>query len=498
MHKVLRATKSHRVVNHAFVVALASVTLMIAPGCNTGAPAPADGNYNPESGLTLNEHTVLAPRALSDKAKVTANSVTMPDTEELEAWASSLHPGDVIAGNRDTTQRLDQSKNPYGFVRRVESVGVVGDTIEIATSRAELKDAFSGRINFDAPSIFMDAPRAANPSATGISTKSLHTLDNTSVDTSKDSKKTTFATVEGEPKTTKSEGGLTVSLEDTSFNIDANGTGEGPKIEVQTEWTEKCTPRILGHRICQDFPKSVDVEAQAAKFDVKTTYDFKTTLDFVASGNAEVEFPGPSLIASFPAGPIPLTLKMTPSLRCYIEGEGHVKATANVNGYISMGATVGTDFDVRSGAEFGHGFDIVEADGSVTAGCEVKGTASLLVIGLAGPEGSLSFDVSGKAETCDASGGGKGVKKSAKLALNGQLGLSLVGRSFPLLSGTLWEKEFPESAQQVCCSLADGRLYCPTALESERASCTQSCTYPAGFVGPIPANSCRQGGSTCS
>ena len=97
----------------------------------------------------LRPDAVKADQHFSDTVTAEDGKLTVPvgaadPAGTNEALIAKLRVGTVLAGNRDTASSvLAESKNPYGFLRRVIEIQRGADAVVLHTQQAYLDELFS-------------------------------------------------------------------------------------------------------------------------------------------------------------------------------------------------------------------------------------------------------------------------------------------------------------------------------------------------------------------
>lgn len=376
-----------------FVPVLLAGCSMVA-GCSTETGDHGGGpkGSRERAPIVLDDNAVLAPGKISDSASVEDGKLSFPKTTANQAWADRLRPGMVVAGDRDKSKAdLAESKNPYGFLRKVVSVGD-GDPIVIVTEPAELPDLLEGDLVFGdgESSIFEDASEDLDD----LGTRNIRPLANGGGGSSKGSGK---ASILGE---LKAGFGPVVRLSEGTFGLDADFDAE---LRIRKWWKVPTGIEKASAKLTLNPRASVIIEVGA-----------KVSAQNPSGGGSLVKtWEGPSVPIPL-GGPIPVTLRLRPEVTCSVAAGGEITARgrAHLSGRAAAGFTY-TDGDMKSLSEsptLTPGFDFIGVQGkaSLTGKCTIQAVVSLLAFDAAGLEGKLGPYASLTAEVCGAYGEGGG------------------------------------------------------------------------------------------
>lgn len=418
------------------------------------ACAASDPEAPPREPLVLDENATLAPRETSDAAIVDKDVVMFPPTPATKAWAATLAPGRVIAGNRSTKTPGADSTNPRGFLRKVVAVRM-GDPIVIETARADLADLLQGDLRFGAAeaSIFADAPKV-----TPITTRTLRPLDDTSAGSGGNS---------GVTQALELNGGVKVNLHDGSFRFNAKFDGD---FALRKKWKVP-----------------VGVNYASASLTLDPQISFKVDIDASASASSaavlalgEPKKIDLGKIELFLAGPVPVTVEIGPVFECKagVAGKIHLGTTTTVKGHFKGGFHYDRDSGtklIQEGPSFDQSIALDDASGeaSLMAACSVKLSVGVYAFDTLGIEGSFGPQLTFDAKVCGAKSGGQGdsaASVSRAVSLNAQL--SAVAKvpflDYELVQTTIFEKNFelykdyfpPGNADTCKCAPKDNQLTC--------------------------------------
>ena len=378
----------------------------VVAGCSTDVdPGPVKGRSRERAPIVLDDDAVLAPGRVSDSAIVEEGKISLPKTAANQAWADKLRAGKVIAGDRDKKSAdLADSKNPYGFLRKVVSVRD-GDPIVILTERAELPDLLEGDLVFGAgaSSIFDDTSDEG-----GLGTRNIRPLANN--DNAGSSKGSGRAPIVGE---LKSDFGPVVRLSEGTFGLDADFVAE---MKVRKWWMIPTGLEKASAKLTLNPRASVIIEVGG-----------KVSAQRPDGGSFTKTWEGPSVPIPL-GGPIPLTLRLRPEVTCSVAlgGEITARGRAHLSGRAAAGFTYQNN-DMQPIYEpptLTPGFDFIGVQGkaSLSGECTIQAVVSLLAFDAAGLEGKIGPYASLTAEVCAAygQGGAERVVQGADARRRGQ------------------------------------------------------------------------------
>ena len=373
-----------------FLGALLVAGCSVVAGCSTetGEPGALKGRSRERAPIVLDDNAVLAPGGVSDSAIVEDGKISLPKTAANQAWADTLRAGTVIAGDRDKSSAdLADSKNPYGFLRKVVSVRD-GDPIVVLTERAELPDLLEGDLVFgeDESSIFADMDEG------DLGTRNLRPLaNNNNAGSSKGSGR---ASIVGE---LKSDFGPVVRLSEGTFGLDAEFVAE---MKIRKWWAIPTGLEKASAKLTLNPRASVVIEVGG-----------KVSAQRPDGGSFSKTWEGPSVPIPL-GGPIPLTLRLRPEVTCSVSVGGEITARgrAHLSGRAAAGFTYQNN-DMQPIYErptLTPGFDFIGVQGkaSLSGECTIQAVVSLLAFDAAGLEGKIGPYASLTAEVCAAYGQG--------------------------------------------------------------------------------------------
>lgn len=346
---------------------LTGLVAAVALGC---APEEEEASVDrPAPGLSPKPNTMLAPHAASDDAIVTADALLFPKNAESMAWAETLEPGKILAGDRGG------DSNPHGFLRKVVSVEV-NDMIVVNTTRAGLADAFEGRIKFGrGQSIFGSKQGGTQIRKVATSKGADQKTEKTQVDVSGGN------TVEG----------LTFSLKEPKVDVSGGFNGDLDVAVSSNGW--------------KVWDIKVDVDAFAELY-MKFDASVKLELAASASANKEIALSLKKPPEIFITSPVPTTISLTPTATCTIDAKGETSTSAVL--FFAGDLVAGFDYDgsfkPRGDASFTAGSRDEKTSGAVeiTGHCKVEVTLSLLAFDAVGIDGTVGAEANLAAKACAA------------------------------------------------------------------------------------------------
>jgi hypothetical protein len=377
----------------------------LVPGCAEEPPAdpfatPMAPTFVPES-VNVDQH-------FADTVTVEASQLVVPIDAANEAFLGRIKVGSIVAGNRNNNVAPDvelvDTKNPYGFLRRVKDVQRAADKVTLITEQAELSDWIDeGDLDFtDSPSLFegagtvapMDAPLqlqgGVQPAAGGSSTAPVNSnLDDPS-------------------------NKFKLKISNGSFTLNAKHDGYFKK---RTKFRVPYKVEFRTHLVL-DPSASIDITASA-------TRNIPLSQSKTWTGKSRAIPIG---------GPIPITIRFEPELSCGVAASGSVAVTtrAQVKGHAAAGVEgkVGiSDFDFNDLSEAPSverpTLSLVSVDGaaSITASCKLLAVPVVLAFDAIGIKGKIGPVVGVTAEVC-ASYDVNNKDVAANFSMYGSLGLA--------------------------------------------------------------------------
>lgn len=494
----------------SLALVFASLFFGACSSADTEGPSPSGGpDFGQPKPLALRPDAVTADQHFSDTVTVGDGQLTVPigtadPTGSNEALLAKIDVGTVLAGNRDTASPvLAESKNPYGFLRRVIGIEREADQVVVRTQQAYLDELFrEGDLVWDAehatPSIF---DGAGDP----IVKQSLRPLANGGAGTNSGSGSVDANTQLEDKDKRKTKFKVTVGMSNARVGMDARFTGH---LKIRELWGVPYGVKTASARLDLDPVIAADV-----------TYGVKLESTNEAFGGAlHAEWESPSVPIPI-GGPIPLTVRLRAQAKCSVMASGEITATSRVHlrGHTAAGFNYNGGLDIDPIYEeptltSGHDFVGVSGKASLIGECKLQGVVSLLAFdaigleGAVGPFATLNADLCATAGTDGVNGGftiweqhGLGVDVGGRLQVPG-LGTPSVSRDIfgfaPLKSEPAYlvgNKDTCElNAKDSCVDKPDG-LYCSDLATYSAYECLsgqivsgqqcepeQTCTGPNG------------------
>lgn len=395
------------------------LSMMILPGCaseDTG-PAPKDVDpFSVQKAPTFVKESVNVDQKFADSTVVSDDHLVVILAGN-EAILDKVEVGSIIAGNRSSNPDLNTSKNPYGFLRRVTGKKVEGGSVTLTTERAELADWIEeGDLIYSDPrSVFGDDSILIKESSLGIRADS---------DSSGSATAPLNSTIEGN-ETTSADGKLKakpfVKLANASVSMNAKFDGYFKVRKTVVVPTAVQFKSLL----TMNPTVSADIEAGVK----------------VVGGDSGSSIPlwegswdGPSVKIPI-GGPIPLTLRFEPRLKCSLSATGSVSATvhATIGAHAAVGfeggaGTSGFDWkDLSEAPDLGTPtFKLVGVQGKagMSAECALLAVPVLLAFDAVGIQGEIGPYVSLDANACVTLNTTNGATVTTDFSLYEQHGLA--------------------------------------------------------------------------
>lgn len=371
----------------------------------SAGPDTEDGTAGEGAVIAENVHVLGAPEAI----------VVMPDrlifSQALHPEVASLVPGDIVAADRGPVD----GTNPDGFIRRITSVAAIGETIEAETVQAYLTEVFleaSFHGPIDGGSRSFGGPRATFPF--------FHTFS------FGDAKFGPFkiepanpivVSVKGSPVNLEPSIEFTVKTEKGSITFDSQlfmDLDIGPFTGLES----------FGWRLDGKLDSEVVLAVELAVV-VNAPYGGATSKEKIDAGEAlknwlagvtkdidDSELAKPyTRVGIWPiyGFPVPYTLTLRPVFACSL---AELKGSATVkSGTVGDGTfKLGSEWTADEGWAFPNAWSWEETSErsataalTVSAGCEIKAKAELILAGVAGPNAFIGagFKLDATAEqTC--------------------------------------------------------------------------------------------------
>ncbi|MBX3233824.1 MAG: hypothetical protein KIT84_08845 [Labilithrix sp.] len=463
------------------LLASSVVSFALLQGCASDDDEPSKREKNP---FGTREEPVFVEKAVNADHKF-SNAVDATDPKKLvvptagqDAVLSKIEVGTILAGDRDKTATdLTQSKNPYGFLRKVTGVKTEGGNTVIETEPATLDEWLqNGDIYYDDPTSLFD-----DDVATGgkIKTRTLKTLAESGGGSGSASSAInqefegpeilTDRGIKVKPIVKFANGTLQVNTKyDGYFRV---RTFIGIPTKVSTKSLLTVDPLV-----------GVDLTIGVAAHDVGTIG--------IAMGEKKFDLPGVVIPI---AAPIPLTVRVFPRLKCSLQGGGETSATvraelrghaavgfeaeASINGIdtknLSESPTISPTFQFKGGV----------VKGVIGAKCSIVAVPSVLAfdaVGINGEVGpAISVDLTacavGNVQSQSISGGITATEQHGiQLQFNTRLQIpvvSSIGIDIPLATFSplqsekkyfLGNKDTCELKQEDSCAGRSDGFYCST------------------------------------
>lgn len=478
-----------------FVVAgLGVVSLGIAACGGVEDPPALDSvDFTAPVPVAFRPEAVRAPQTFADVAKVSANEIRVPRSGASAEVLARVVPGTILASNRSASAA--NTENPYGFLRKVVEVKTVGEEAVLVTEPAYLDQLLSeGDLVWGeggTPSIFGDDP------APGVQTKA--------------------PTPSGVANGSTTFGGEYEADPDPKVKFRPVVGVSNAKISLGTKFTGE-----LKLRKALGIPYGVKRASARVDFDPLVAADFRYGVKVVSAassqgGALDKRWEGPS-VAIPVSGPIPMTVRLRPELRCTLTVTGEVSATSRLElrGHAAAGFVYdgGTDIQVVNEPptlSAQHQFLGVTAKAGMTGECTVQAVVSLLAFDAAGFEVKLGPYAQLTGEACVTVGnggdvgGGFALWEQHGLRIDAGGRLQVPGLGFPSVSKDLLTlrpiKSDPHyfvgnantctpNAKDTCVGKVDG-LYCSELAAFGAYACKngsivggQQCASPKVCAGP--------------
>lgn len=398
-----------------------AVLAAAAPGCSTDTGDGSDGKkdiFADKREPVLVAEAVNADQAFADDAVVADDQITIV-TAGHEKLLGKIEEGTVLAGNRSTKPVADDAPdlgpNPYGFLRRVKSIKKEGDKTVLLTEKASLDEWLQdGDIDFSSTKSLLDGTVAiAEPGTDGTTTtKSLHVLAD-------DQQASSLGFASPALNASLANGGAGVQFSNAQFKVNAKYDGY-----LKVRYKEL--------RFLPDPPTGV-----AMKSLLTLDPELSADIQFSFSGSktlAEKEWNTRAVTIAFPT-PIPVTVRLEPTIKCSLTGGGQVSVTLNAK----FGAHMATGFEAD--VTFRH-FDMTDlskkatTDGgftfkSVSGAAQLQGKCDILLkpivlafdaIGLQGKVGPYVAVTVNACTGISAGGANPGVTVQDEYGLSGEFG----------------------------------------------------------------------------
>lgn len=409
-----------------------------------GRPKTAEDRFNTREPVTYNDNSVNADRHFSDTVDATqANKLIVP-TSGNDAVLSKIEVGSILAGDRNSKDDINTSKNPFGFLRKVVEIEKDGPNTVIVTQAATLDEWIkNGDIYYSDPtSLFTSSAKKG-----GVETRTLKIQADEGGGSGSGSGALN-GDFEGEevgepgykirPKISFSNGSLQLNTNyDGYFRIRSTwGFPTGVKMKSLL---------TVDPYVGTDITVGVKAIGSESGLHVGVTPG-------ITIAEKTVDFPGVVIPI---AAPIPITVRFHPRIKCSLSGNG--EATVTVRAELRAHAAVGFEAD----AGFG-GIDSKDLSESPTlsptfqfkggqikatigAECEIVAVPEVLAfdaVGLSGEVGpyvglDLTACVNGNVQTQTVDGGFTLAEQHGlqlQFSARAQIPVVGIGKDFPLLT----------------------------------------------------------------
>jgi hypothetical protein len=381
----------------------ALVVIAIASGCSssssdTAPPLPQNADFDTPMQASMKPGALKANQHFANTVSVEDGQIVVPLDDSNQKQLANIQVGSIIAGNRDTvTPDLTTSKNPYGFLRKVDAITPGDGQVTLITEQASIDDWMDEGdilIGEGVPSMFNDV----DPSAPA--TQSLHVLGGNASTTPSTSSEA--GSVEGDPVTDPIKKitvrpFATVSNVNWALNPKLDGTLKIRKtFWVPTGIKQAQLLMTMDPAVSADIEVGVRVSGGGTAIGGANGYP-------LASMNKS--WSGKSIVIPLDAG-IPVTVRFEPQLQCTVSVQGstsvkfrselkiHAAAGFNYDGSLhdlSVPPSINPDFLHWVSGK-------VELDGS--AECDLLMVPAVLAFDAIGLEGKVGPYVSLNAKAC--------------------------------------------------------------------------------------------------
>jgi hypothetical protein len=341
-----------------------STVFVAQAGCSSEEET-GEAAESSEATVNVSSHVVIADTRASQVADVQASKILIP-LDAAEKYRA-LPPGTIFVGARGN----EGSKNPDGFLRRVESVGIEGSNAVITTSPATLLDAIvDGTLRTSSGSVSLEGD--ALTSGRSMGTIDLDFSNQPLVDN---------------VETVTSAAGETKFYE--SIVIDKGILKSRPNIDVDLRIKEGKVSRFLA-KVEGNLDNSITASARVTA-EGPVNEEALTALKAKRHQVKKTLYQSKRIpLPTFAVGRIPISpsVQFTVSLSCDIGFGGPMKATTGVEAksYVRLAAVyehgdwappTKSEFDIRPSFNLEHG-------GAVDARCAIEADAELSAYGVGG------------------------------------------------------------------------------------------------------------------
>jgi len=431
------------------LVACGVVSFALLQGCSS----EGDDDSKKDDPFAKREDPVFVDKAVNADHKF-SNAVDATDPKKLvlptagnSETISKLEVGSILAGDRDTkTTDLNDSKNPYGFLRKVTGIKTDGANTVIETEPATLDEWLkNGDIFYDNPnSLFGDDVTTGGD----LGTKALKILAESGGGSGSGSAAINqeFA---GDEITTDKGYKIKPIVRFSNGNLQMNAKYDGyfrvrTFIGIPTKVSMKSLLTVDPY-IGTDLTIGVGVQGSEPGLHFGVTPSITI---------AEKVWNGPGIVIPI-AAPIPLTVRFHPRLKCSLSGAGEATGTvrAELRAHAAVGFTAEASLggiDTRNLSEqptLSPTFQWKggQVKGVIGAECQLVAVPSVLAfdaIGISGEVGpyigvDLNACVTGNVQSQDVSGGFTVSEQHGlqlQFSARAQIPVVSVGTDIPLLT----------------------------------------------------------------
>ncbi len=409
-------------------------------GCSASDSLPDDGAagqraadpFETPENLEFTKESVNVDKAFSDSVVVAEDRLVVP-TSTNAAMLAKIAVGSIVAGDRTSKvaspDELLATNNPYGFLRKVKEIHTDGANTVLMTDKAELADWIEeGDLFYDDAARSVFEPVAGGPVVNtnqknikiqgGKSEGGASGSGTASLDNALEGGVITAADVKVKPL---------VKVTNGSFKLNANFDGY---FKVRKHWKIPTSVKFRSH-LALDPVVAADIEAGVilAAGSLKNGQVGVGTKIGVPLWEKSIK--GKDIVIPM-GGPIPITLRFAPELKCSVSATGTV--TAKVHAEVGLHTAVG--FEGKAGFSGFDWNDISEAPSitpslkllgvqekaTMTAECELLAVPVLLAFDTVGLQGKVGPYVSLNAALCETATPKQGV--SVDFSLFEQHGLA--------------------------------------------------------------------------
>jgi hypothetical protein len=348
----------------AFALLFLSTVFLTATGCSS-EEEPNEEAESSEATVNVASQVVIADTRATQVADVQPSKILIP-IDAAEKYRA-LAPGTIFVGARGN----ETSKNPDGFLRRIQTVGIEGSNVAFTTTPATLLDAIvDGTLRTSSGSVSLEGDALTGGRALGtidLDFSNQPLVDN--VDT--------ITTAAGETKFYE------------SIQIDKGLLKFKPNIDVDLRIKEGKVSRFLA-KVEGNMDSSIGATARVTA-EGAVNEETLTALKAKRQQVKKTIYQSKRVpLPTFSVGRIPISpsVQFTVSLTCDIGFGGPMKATTGVEAksYVRLAGVfehgdwappTKSEFDIRPSFDLEHG-------GAVDARCAIEADAELSAYGVGG------------------------------------------------------------------------------------------------------------------